>query len=50
MNNRPKGIKLVFALVGILFLAFVAYGLATDCPNTAGYFFCSDSEQRVLRD
>lgn len=48
--NIPKGIKLVFALVGILFLAFVIYGLVTDCPNTAGYFFCSKSERQDLRE
>lgn len=48
--NIPKEVKIVLASLGIIFLAFVAYGLVTDCPNTAGYFFCSESERRDLRD
>jgi hypothetical protein len=46
----PKGIKTIIAVLGIFFLAFIVYGLVTDCPNTAGYFFCSKSERHDLRD
>jgi len=46
--HLTKGVKIVLAVVGVLFLAFVIYGLATDCPNTAGYFFCSESEREHL--
>ncbi|MDO8345092.1 MAG: hypothetical protein Q7T48_17960 [Cellvibrio sp.] len=44
-----KGVKVLLAVLCILFFAFVIYGFVTDCPNTAGYFFCSDSERRFLQ-
>lgn len=44
-----KGIKALLAVLCILFFAFVIYGFVTDCPDTAGYFFCSDSERRFLQ-
>ena len=47
--NAIRGVKMLLALLGILFFAFVIYGLITDCPNTAGYFYCSDSERRFLQ-
>ncbi len=28
----------------MLFVVFCVYGFATDCPNTAGYVDCSNSE------
>ncbi|HSC68375.1 MAG TPA: hypothetical protein VLC79_11815 [Cellvibrio sp.] len=45
----PRGLKAALAIMGLLFLAFLVYGFTTDCPNTAGYFFCSESERRDLR-
>lgn len=47
--NLTKGVKMMLAFLCIVFFAFVAYGLITDCPNTAGYFFCSASEREQLR-
>jgi hypothetical protein len=47
--SATKGVKIVLALLCILFFAFVIYGVVTDCPNTAGYFFCSESERRFLQ-
>lgn len=44
-----KGVKIALALLCVLFFAFVVYGFVTDCPHTAGYFFCSDSERRFLQ-
>lgn len=44
-----KGVKVVLAVVCILFGALLIYGFVTDCPNTAGYFFCSDSERNFLQ-
>lgn len=48
--KMTKGVKIVLSLVALLFIVFVVYGLKTDCPNTAGYFFCSDSERRDLQN
>ncbi len=47
--NLTKRVKIVLALLGMLLFAFVVYGLATDCPDTAGYFFCSKSEREHLQ-
>lgn len=47
--NTIKGVKIVLAVVCILFSTFLIYGFITDCPNTAGYFFCSDSERDFLQ-
>lgn len=47
--NAIRGVKMVLAVLCILFFAFVIYGFTTDCPDTAGYFFCSDSERRFLQ-
>ncbi len=47
--NVPKEVKLVLGGLALLIVGFVAYGLVTDCPNTSGYFFCSESERRDLR-
>jgi hypothetical protein len=47
--NTIKGVKVILALVCVLFGAFLIYGFVTDCPNTAGYFFCSESERRFLQ-
>lgn len=44
-----KGVKVLLAVLCILFFAFVIYGFITDCPDTAGYFFCSDSERQFLQ-
>lgn len=30
------------AIIAISFLAFVAYGLETDCPDTSIYVYCGD--------
>lgn len=46
----PKGLRAILAVFALGFVAFVIYGFVTDCPNTAGYFFCSESERRDLRD
>ena len=40
-----KNLKILVAVIAILFIGFVIYGLKTDCPDTAGYFFCSKSER-----
>ena len=40
--SRPASV--VITLVVVLAVVFVVYGLKTDCPRTAGYVFCSDSE------
>ena len=40
-----KSFSLTKALAGIfvaLFILLLAYGLATDCPNTAGYVYCGE--------
>ncbi len=47
--HLTKGLKIVVAVVGVLFFAFVIYGLTTDCLRTAGYFFCSESEREYLQ-
>jgi len=47
--NLTKKVKMILALLCMLFLAFVIYGLVTDCPDTAGYFFCSKSEREYLQ-
>jgi hypothetical protein len=47
--NVIKGMKMIIVIACFLFGGFVVYGLVTDCPNTAGYFFCSESERRFLR-
>ncbi len=47
--NLTKRVKIVLALLGMLFFAFVIYGWVTDCPDTAGYFFCSKSEREYLQ-
>jgi|GEM_PF-1117406 len=46
----PKGVRIILAVLVLGFVAFVIYGLITDCPDTAGYFFCSESERRDLRE
>jgi len=34
-----------FTLVAcVLFVLLCIYGLSTDCPNTAGYIYCSGSD------
>lgn len=33
-------IKVLGITLTILFIAFVTYGLLTDCPNTATYVYC----------
>ncbi len=48
--NIPKELKIALVALAIIFSGFVIYGLVTDCPNTAGYFFCSESERRDLRE
>jgi hypothetical protein len=48
--NISKEVKLTLGLVAIVIAGFVIYGFVTDCPNTSGYFFCSESERRDLRD
>lgn len=45
----PKGLRVILSVLALVFVAVVIYGLITDCPNTAGYFFCSESERRDLR-
>lgn len=47
--NLTKSVKMALTVAGILFVAVVIYGLVTDCPNTSGYFFCSESERRFLQ-
>lgn len=47
--NITKRVKIVLALLCILFIAFVIYGFVTDCPDTAGYFFCSESEREYIQ-
>jgi hypothetical protein len=47
--NLTKSVKMALAVGGILFIAVVIYGLVTDCPNTSGYFFCSEPERRFLQ-
>lgn len=47
--NAIRGIKIIMVIACVLFGAFVIYGFFTDCPNTTGYFFCSESERRFLR-
>lgn len=47
--NSVKGMKVILGLVCVLVGAFVIYGFVTDCPNTAGYFFCSKSERQFLQ-
>lgn len=47
--NTIKGVKVILGLVCVLFGAVVIYGFVTDCPDTAGYFFCSESERRFLQ-
>jgi hypothetical protein len=47
--KMTKGVKTVLVLLCVLFFAFVIYGLITDCPDTAGYFFCSKSEREYLQ-
>lgn len=47
--NTIKGVKIILVLACVLFVVFVIYGFVTDCPNTAGYFYCSESERRFLR-
>ncbi|GGY71899.1 hypothetical protein GCM10011613_16000 [Cellvibrio zantedeschiae] len=42
-----KTFKLWHLLVSIfcvLFIMLVVYGIKTDCPNTAGYVYCGDSD------
>jgi hypothetical protein len=47
--NLTKRVKIVLTFLCVLFFAFVVYGLTTDCPHTAGYFFCSESEREYLQ-
>ncbi len=47
--NITKRVKIVLALLCILLFAFVIYGFVTDCPDTAGYFFCSESEREYIQ-
>jgi hypothetical protein len=47
--NLTKSVKMVLAVGSIVFVAVVIYGLTTDCPDTSGYFFCSESERRFLQ-
>lgn len=47
--SLTKKVKIVLMLLGIALIIFVVYGLITDCPNTAGYFFCSESEREFIR-
>lgn len=37
-----KTIKFLLSAVALAFLAFIAYGLETDCPDTAIYYYCGD--------
>lgn len=46
----PKGVKIALAVLVLIFMMLVIYGIITDCPHTAGYFFCSESERWELRD
>lgn len=32
------------AITVLIFLALVAYGLKTDCPDTAGYVYCAKED------
>lgn len=47
--SLTKGVKVVLIFLSVVFVAVVIYGVITDCPNTAGYFFCSESESGYLR-
>lgn len=47
--SLTKGVKFVLILLSVFFVAFVIFGVITDCPDTAGYFFCSESERDYLR-
>lgn len=47
--NMSKGVKIFLLFLCVFFFAFVIYGLSTDCPHTAGYFFCSKSESEYLQ-
>jgi hypothetical protein len=48
--KMTNGIKIALLLVATIFVAFVAYGLQTDCPHTKGYVFCSDAERQKLQE
>lgn len=39
-----KAITSIEGIAVVLFLTFVAYGIHTDCPNTAGYVYCAPKE------
>lgn len=41
--------QILVSVVCILFIMLFIYGLRTDCPNTAGYVFCGDSEDWSLQ-
>jgi hypothetical protein len=39
----------LLSVVCILFIAMVIYGFNTDCPNTAGYVFCGNTNGGSLQ-
>jgi len=41
--------QIFLAILGILFIVLCIYGFNTDCPNTAGYVFCGDSDDWSLQ-
>jgi len=42
--KTSRSVNVVLSLLIILAVLFVVYGFKTDCPHTAGYVFCSDSD------
>jgi hypothetical protein len=41
--------QIFLGVIGILFIILCIYGLNTDCPNTAGYVFCGNSDDWSLQ-
>lgn len=38
-------VKTASSILLVLFVLLCIYGLATDCPNTAGYVYCSKQDR-----
>lgn len=42
--KTSRSVNVVITVLIVLAVLLAIYGLRTDCPNTAGYVFCSDSD------
>lgn len=37
--------RIAASIFAVLFILLCIYGLATDCPNTAGYVYCGKQDR-----